>query len=1079
MTEKSPYPGLRPFTEEEAIFFRGREDHVSQIIKSLESKHFVMITGASGDGKSSIVYAGLVPKAKAGFFKAYFNNWEIHTFRPEKSPFKNMCKQVSEALKMEESYVQKELSYGFSSLVKLYKESGLYLDEKSKDFSSLSALERVEKRRSAANLLLIVDQFEEFFTNNENLTNGSPNDSSHLVANLLSHTVSLAKENNIPIYIVTTMRSDYIGSCASLRGIPELIGYSQYFIPRLNRNEIADVIRSPADLNGDKIQNRLVDHLINSSSEGSDQLPIIQHCMNRIWRSADGKDLDLYHLSICQGLNISDLTLEQQEIIDSKSILNDENDKNLNNVINAHASSLFEESITRFLEIYKNYETEKVQENLIFVLKNLVKIDDGKGVRYKVKFGELQNNLTHPMDISQLNILIYLFRKEGNDLLAPYSNQIKSLDRNDPLEISHESLIRNWVSLKKWAELDSQDYQTFKDLRVQCDKWENSNRSKNYLLSIGPLDYFETWIEKTDPTVFWIMKYEQFTIDNKDIKETKTKILKRIIEFLKESRDAINAAQENEKRRRRILLIAASAAVVVLSSITVWAFSEKSLADSAKEVAETQKKNAESATLEAKKSEEKALYMSTLSDSLLNISEENEELANLAKTEALKQKSLAETSRKIAQEKANQAKIQAEKTLKAIDQLLVQKNLTESQRDSANLARMEAYDLSIRAVSKSLALQASSFEINPELSGLMSFHSFDFNRLVNGNESDPSIYSGSNSALGKLKGGNYNLIDDLKFMPNDLLIDNESRHFYAIDNEGFIDTWSFQDGFFNSFKHLGTINLNPNFKALAFDAFILDDNSVAFVDHFGSLSYFNNFKDSNDAIVFSNHDSQIHDVKKYDFNLISSDIKGKLIIQNINGLEANKEFICEEAIMDFTILKDYIIYITRNKCCKVNIKSLEQLSEIPLPGYLRSCLIADNKVIISNNEGTIYQLDENLNVLNGLKFGYLPINHISVNPNQNLLAVGSADKRIGIFNLNEINKDPMIIEKLNHQIRTLVFSKENFLIAGFENGDCRFWSTNIQNNIKEICNNLTRSLSEEEWEKYIGNKIKTRQACKM
>ena len=58
------------------------------------------------------------------------------------------------------------------------------------------------------------------------------------------------------------MRSDYIGNCASLRGIPELIGYSQYFIPRLNRSEIADVIRSPADLNGDKIQNRLVDHLI-------------------------------------------------------------------------------------------------------------------------------------------------------------------------------------------------------------------------------------------------------------------------------------------------------------------------------------------------------------------------------------------------------------------------------------------------------------------------------------------------------------------------------------------------------------------------------------------------------------------------------------------------------------------------------------------------------------------------------------------------------------------------------------------------------------------------------------------------
>ena len=65
MNRISPYPGLRPFSEEEAIFFRGRENHISQIIQSLENNHFVMITGASGDGKSSIVYAGLVPKALA------------------------------------------------------------------------------------------------------------------------------------------------------------------------------------------------------------------------------------------------------------------------------------------------------------------------------------------------------------------------------------------------------------------------------------------------------------------------------------------------------------------------------------------------------------------------------------------------------------------------------------------------------------------------------------------------------------------------------------------------------------------------------------------------------------------------------------------------------------------------------------------------------------------------------------------------------------------------------------------------------------------------------------------------------
>ena len=40
-------------------------------------------------------------------------------------------------------------------------------------------------------------------------------------------------------------------------------------------------------------------------------------------------------------------------------------------------------------------------------------MDNGKGVRYKVKFGELLNNLSYPMDIIQLNDFGYLFRERG------------------------------------------------------------------------------------------------------------------------------------------------------------------------------------------------------------------------------------------------------------------------------------------------------------------------------------------------------------------------------------------------------------------------------------------------------------------------------------------------------------------------------------------------------------------------------------------------------------------------------------------------------------------------------------------
>ncbi len=124
-----PYPGLRPFNEEESIFFRGREEHIDTIIAQLQEKKFLMLTGASGDGKSSMVYAGIIPNARAGFFKAKFNSWLIADFRPERSPLQNMAAALAAKLGYPDvAYVEKELGFGFSSLISLYKKSPYYLD---------------------------------------------------------------------------------------------------------------------------------------------------------------------------------------------------------------------------------------------------------------------------------------------------------------------------------------------------------------------------------------------------------------------------------------------------------------------------------------------------------------------------------------------------------------------------------------------------------------------------------------------------------------------------------------------------------------------------------------------------------------------------------------------------------------------------------------------------------------------------------------------------------------------------------------------------------------------------------------
>ncbi|MFM9005691.1 MAG: hypothetical protein ACKOSR_09350, partial [Flavobacteriales bacterium] len=256
-----PYPGLRPFEEEEAIFFIGREHHIKDIVRQLERKNFVMITGASGDGKSSIVYAGMIPNIKAGFAKGQYNQWEFAIIKPESKPLQNLNIQLSKIFGIQEDVLYDELSLGFSSLVDVYTRSRLYVNEESADWHQLDMDGKRQARKQGRNLFILVDQFEELFTNSENFLDGEPSEEAETLVNLLTETVHLANARQLPIYIVFTMRSDFIGNCPGFRGLPELIGYSHFFIPRLNREEIDQVITEPALLNNDSISRQLINQL--------------------------------------------------------------------------------------------------------------------------------------------------------------------------------------------------------------------------------------------------------------------------------------------------------------------------------------------------------------------------------------------------------------------------------------------------------------------------------------------------------------------------------------------------------------------------------------------------------------------------------------------------------------------------------------------------------------------------------------------------------------------------------------------------------------------------------------------------
>jgi len=516
-----PYTGLRSFTEEESLYFKGRDQDIEQATLQLQHNKFLMLTGASGDGKSSLVYAGIVPNARAGFLRSTYTQWRVAEFRPERNPFGNLCKALTRQLNIPNaSITESELHHGFSALIDLYKNSDAYLDIESVEWQEANDKEKAALKRRAGNLMIIVDQFEEFFTNPENYHQGVPSKESNLVLNLLLETTRIALDENLPVYVVFTMRSDYIGQCAAFRSLPEFIGFSQYFVPRLNRLQLQQVIEEPAELSGNRISRRLTERLIHDIAEGVDQLPILQHALNQIWHAANkGKEeMDLIHYAMVGGMPASDLPDDQTGSFKTwfgqlpAPIRACYHRPSLQNVLDTHANKLYE-SAEEYYESKtgKPLPDESSKAIIRTAFSSLTKIDQSRAVRNRMTLHEIWLILNRKeLDLETVGLVLNIFREPGNTFIRPFITEdaeTVSLGKENVLDITHESLIRNWDYLKIWAREEYDSYLVSQDFEQQLGRWVQSGKSNNFLLSIGPLTYFENWFNRVKPNNWWIARY--------------------------------------------------------------------------------------------------------------------------------------------------------------------------------------------------------------------------------------------------------------------------------------------------------------------------------------------------------------------------------------------------------------------------------------------------------------------------------------------------------------------------------------------------------------------------------------------
>src|SRR6516162_9098794 len=201
------YPGLRPFDAEDALLFFGRDPQTDELLRRLDDTRFLAVVGLSGNGKSSLVRAGLLAALRRGHLTEAGPRWKVSVMRPGSDPLGALARVFNEALGERDDRIATLRS------------------------GRLGLLDTSRQGRNAdENLLLVVDQFEEIFRFQDSYRPRA-GEATEFVDLLVA--TSEEYEADYRVYVVITLRSDYLGDCARFRGLPEALNESQYLVPRM------------------------------------------------------------------------------------------------------------------------------------------------------------------------------------------------------------------------------------------------------------------------------------------------------------------------------------------------------------------------------------------------------------------------------------------------------------------------------------------------------------------------------------------------------------------------------------------------------------------------------------------------------------------------------------------------------------------------------------------------------------------------------------------------------------------------------------------------------------------------------
>jgi WD40 repeat protein/DNA-binding SARP family transcriptional activator len=271
-TPPCPYRGLFAFRTADAPFFFGREDFSERLARVLSPQPMLAVIGPSGSGKSSVIFAGLLPRLRQSE-----EVWLTAVFRPGRQPFHALAGALLTLL--EPDMGEAALPAGIEELAHMLSQGQLALTE---------VAERIlHKHPGASQLLLIVDQFEELYTL------GLEEETCERFLDVLLQLISPAPVPSTSpscLHLVLTLRADFMGCALAYRPFADALQDADVKLGPMTRGDLRRAILKPAEGQGVTFQAGLVERILDDVGGRAGNLPLLEFALTQLWeRQAAGQ----------------------------------------------------------------------------------------------------------------------------------------------------------------------------------------------------------------------------------------------------------------------------------------------------------------------------------------------------------------------------------------------------------------------------------------------------------------------------------------------------------------------------------------------------------------------------------------------------------------------------------------------------------------------------------------------------------------------------------------------------------------------------------------------------------------------